>query len=268
MIGKTSFRLSVIVGAIGILACGGTEADNSGEEARNLTLPPAESLATDLNDQPAEGAEEDGVSPGVEDAPAQPPPAPPPTPREPPVEPAPPPAPPTLSSGTVIELVAGDTLTSRHQEVGALVRAFNINPISDSQGRVVIPAEAVWVGTITAIAASGGEADDGVLTIEYTEVEFDGRVLNINASFVSSEAFVKQRGFGAGDAAKVGAGAVVGGIAGRVLGGNRRGTVVGALAGAAAGVGIMAATRPEDIILPAGYAVSIALQDDLVVEDQ
>lgn len=260
MIGKTMVRVSVLIVAIGLLGCAGEEAGDAAEEARNLTLPSTDSLATDLSDQSVEGADSEGAGTEIADDPPVRP--------QPPREHVPHPAPPTLVSGTVLELLVGDTLTSRHHEVGAVVRAFNANSLMDPEGNVVIPAEAVWVGTITAIAASGGEDDNGVLTIDYTEVEFDGRVIPINATQVSSEAFVKNRGFGAGDAAKVGAGAVAGGIAGRLLGGDRRGAVVGAIAGAAAGAGIMAATRPEDIVLPAGAIISIQLTEDLIVEDR
>ncbi len=52
---------------------------------------------------------------------------------------------------------------------------------------------------------------------------------------------------------------VVGGIAGRLLGGNKKGTVVGAVAGAAVGVGIAAATRDVDIILDAGVPIRLVL---------
>ncbi len=249
MIGRTGTRISIAIAALGLFACGGGESGDT-EEARNLNLPPADSLATDLNDQGEAGADDGATA----DEPETPPPPPPRRPA----------TPPTLEAGTILELLAGDTLTSRHHEVGSVVRAFNQNSLVDSRGREVIPAEAVWVGTITAIAPSGGENDDGVLTIEFTEVEFGEQILEISGTLVSSDAFVKNRGFGAGDAAKVGAGAVVGGIAGRVLGGNTRGTVIGAIAGAAAGVGIMSATRPEDIILPAGYNVVIQLAEDIV----
>lgn len=257
MTGKTGVRVSIVIGAIGLFACAGEKAGDTTQEARNLTLPPADSLSTDLSDQPMDGED---VGTEIAESPSAQPVSPP--------EHVPHPAPPMLVSGTILELLAGDTLTSRHHEVGAVVRAFNASSLTDSEGNVVIPAEAVWVGTITAIAASGGGDDNGVLTIDYTEVEFEGKIIPINATQVSNEAFVKNRELGAGDAAKVGAGAVVGGIAGRLLGGDRRGTIVGAIAGAAAGAGIMAATRPEDIILPAGYTVSIRLIDDLIVADQ
>ena len=57
----------------------------------------------------------------------------------------------------------------------------------------------------------------------------------------------------------MGAGAVIGGIAGRLLGGNKKGTIIGAAAGAAAGTGYAAATRDVDIIMPAGALIRIIL---------
>jgi hypothetical protein len=243
--------------AVALSSCSGGDGEDADQDDRNLTLPPAESLATDLSDEATAGEDGEGMAQAEPETPAQP------EPRRPPRRPTPPP-PPTLSAGTQIALIAGDTLTSRHNEVGDVVRAFNVGAIMDENGNEVIPAEAVWVGTIEAIAPSGGENDDGELRIGYTEIEIGDEVIPLNATFVSSVAFVKNRGLGAGDAAKVVGGAVVGGIAGRVLGGNRTGTIVGAVAGAAAGVGLMAATRPEDIILPAGGEVVIQLGDDII----
>ena len=64
---------------------------------------------------------------------------------------------------------------------------------------------------------------------------------------------------------QVGAGAVVGGIAGRLIGGNRRGTIIGAVTGAAAGAGVAAATRDEDIVLDGGSPIQLVLTAPFVL---
>ena len=64
---------------------------------------------------------------------------------------------------------------------------------------------------------------------------------------------------------QVGAGAVVGGIAGRLIGGNRRGTIIGAVTGAAAGAGVAAATRDEDIVLDGGAPIRLVLTAPFVL---
>ena len=58
----------------------------------------------------------------------------------------------------------------------------------------------------------------------------------------------------------------LGGIAGRVIGGNKTGTIVGAAAGAIAGAGIASATRDEDVVLDAGGAITLALSNDFVLQ--
>ncbi|MEE8116688.1 MAG: hypothetical protein V3T28_06240 [Gemmatimonadales bacterium] len=64
---------------------------------------------------------------------------------------------------------------------------------------------------------------------------------------------------------QVGAGAVVDGIAGRLIGGNRWGTIIGAVPGAAAGAGVAAATRDEDIFLDGGAPIRLVLTAPFVL---
>ena len=93
------------------------------------------------------------------------------------------------------------------------------------------------------------------MVLTFDRVEFDGQAYDVRVRLDSIATRTKGCGVTAGYAAKVGAGAVVGWIAGRLLGGNKKGAVVGAVAGATVGVGIAAATRDVDIILDAGAPI-------------
>jgi hypothetical protein len=243
------FGLAAII-AIGTVACGGERADE-GDTARDLSLASADSVA-ELADEPIAEQEQPAAQPA-------------PTRRA-----EPPPEPRTRSlvaqEGAVIRLMAGDTLTSRHNQTGETVVATNVEAVLDAEGRVVIPPAAVFVGTISDIAPAENPGGEGRLVLTFNRVDFGGNVFEIQARQDSVGAFMKGRGVTTGDAAKVGAGAVVGAIAGRIIGGNRTGTAVGAVAGAAAGVGIAAATRDIDIILPEGAPIRIILAADFTIE--
>ncbi len=246
----------VLALAAGIWACGGGEsAQTEDDAARDLSLAPAESVAT-LSDRPA-------ATPATR--PRSQTPRPPQTATR-----TPPPArstPPTVAGGTVIELWAADTLTSRHNKIGDQVMATAGSPVKDARGREVIPAGAVFLGTITDVAPAESPGGQGRLALSFNRVQFGGKTYAVEARVDTLGTHMKGRGVTAGDAAKVGAGAVVGAVAGRIIGGNKTGTAVGAAAGAAAGVGIAAATRDVDIILPAGAQVRIVLTAPFVLEE-
>jgi len=228
-------------------ACGGGQSDQQTQQSRDLSLAPAESTAR-LSDQPA--AQPPAAQPTAQPTtPAAQPKAAPPKPA----------APAMLATGTTIDLMASDSLNSRHNKKGDAVTATSASAIKSKDGRQVIPLGAVFQGTISDIAPAEHPGGQGRLVLTFTRVSFGGKSYGVQASVDTIGTTMKGRGVTAGDAAKVGAGAVVGGIAGRLIGGNKTGTAVGAAAGAAAGVGVAAATRDIDIILPAGALIRIVL---------
>jgi Glycine zipper 2TM domain len=249
-------KVSLLVGLAAVVwACGRGQSDQQQQQGRDLSLAPAESVAQ-LNDQPAAGTQP-AQPPAAQPAPAaQPPRTTPPKRSTPPARPKPAPAP-MLEEGTTVGLTATDSINSRHNKKGDPVMASAAADVRDPQGRVVIPAGAVFSGTVSDIAP--GTPGGGRLVITFNRVGFGGKTYAVQAR-VDTMATTKQgRGITTGTAAKVGAGAVIGGIAGRLIGGNKTGTAVGAVAGAAAGAGVAHATRDEDIILPAGAMIQITL---------
>jgi hypothetical protein len=164
-----------------------------------------------------------------------------------------------LGSGTDVELRNSVELNSRNTRRGAPVTATAVRAVYSARGDTVIPAGAEFVGRVTAIAPAERPGAEGTLRIEFDSIRLNGRTLPIDVRVDSMAAVTKGRGVTAGDAAKVGAGAAVGGVAGRVIGGDRRGTIIGAAAGAAAGAVIAHNTRDIDIVLPVGGVVHVAL---------
>jgi len=249
---RTLFAVVALVSAVA--ACGGGAArEDEDAEIRDLTLPPAEPIAT-IGDEPEPEPVKTVPQPTAARPRARQP--------EPKREPKPRPEPEPvlrLAAGTVFTVTAQDTLTSRHNKIGDLVSARLREGVRDESGKLVIPPGAVFLGTISDVAPAESPGGEGRMVLTFDRVEFAGQAYEVRVRLDSIATRMKGRGVTAGDAAKVGAGAVVGGIAGRLLGGNKRGTVVGAVAGAAVGVGIAAATRDVDIILDAGAPIWLVL---------
>jgi hypothetical protein len=249
------------IAAVAALACGGEKQQPADQTVRDLSMAPAESVAA-LNDQPAQGQQ-----PTTQPA-AQPTRTTTPQPAAPkPVAQAPKPAAPTrpasvthtVGAGTMIQLAASDTITSRHNKKGETVVATTTEDIRDPQGGVVIPAGSRFTGTISDIAPAASSTSQGRLVLSFHQVEIGGTVYEVAARTDSLGTVMKGRGVTTGDAAKVGVGAAAGAIAGRVIGGNKTGTIVGGVVGAAAGTAVAAATKDVDIVLPAGAPIRLVL---------
>lgn len=164
-----------------------------------------------------------------------------------------------LGAGTPVELRNMTEINSRNNKVGDPVTASAARAVYSARGDTVIPAGAEFVGHVDALAPAERPGAEGRMVLTFDSVRLNGRTLPIRTRIVSMGSITKGRGVTAGDAAKVGAGAVIGGAAGRVIGGDRRGTIIGAATGAAAGAVIAHNTRDIDIVLPVGATVQLEL---------
>ena len=164
-----------------------------------------------------------------------------------------------LASGTEITLHVRDSLSSRFNHAGDTVIATSAGAAVDEAGETVIPAGAAFEGVITDIAPSPGPRSEGRLAMTFSKVRYGGRTYALQGQMVSADETQAGRGITTGTALKVGAGAAVGGVAGRIIGGNTTGAIVGAVAGGAAGGVVAHETRRLDVIVPRGGVVKIAL---------
>jgi len=165
----------------------------------------------------------------------------------------------TLAVGTGLDLRSAVTITSRRNHVGDTVTATLHTAAASSTGDAVIPANAEFIGTITAIAPAERAGRYGTLTVAFSHVRFGGHSYPVQVHVDSLGSTMVGRGVTAGDAGKVGAGAAVGALAGRVIGGNATGTAVGAAAGAAAGTAVAVETRDTDITIQTGAHMRFTL---------
>jgi len=254
MTGNQWMRLSAALSLAAVLGCAKTDQANQSADstARNLTLAPTESTSA-MTDVPEPTPE--------------PPPPPKPVRKAPPPKPAPPPAPTsyTLAAGTGIPAAADDSVTTRHAKPGDLFTATVSENIRDRSGHLVIPAGSLVSGTIDRADPAPNPRATGQIVISLTSVTVRGRTYTIQGTVDSKDTVMQGRGVTKADAAKVGGGAAIGAIAGRLLGGNKTGTIVGGVAGAAAGGAAASRSRDVDVVLPKGAAIHITLESPLTV---
>jgi hypothetical protein len=244
---------------------------------RDLELAPADSSAA-LNDRPAPTSEAATQAPApparttpTASTPSRPATRQPTTPTTttPATQPAPQPnvapAPYILPAGTAISASVRDSISSRRNKPGETLTATIGSDVRDQNGRVIIPAGSVARFTITALApAENKNARDGTIVLALSSINVRGHDYPISGTVQSVDHTLKGRGVTAGDAAKVGAGAVAGAIAGRILGG-KNGTVIGGVVGGAVGTGVAVETADRDVVVSPGANISFTLGEELVV---
>lgn len=238
-------RLAILAVTI-LAACGGESRDSIAADSlsRDLQLAPADSSAA-IGDYPAA-------------APAKP------VATKP--KPKPAPAPRALASGTIIPTAVDREINSRSNKAGEIVTTTVSTNVTDSRGRVIIPAGSKVTMTITEIRESENKGDKtGKLRLTPTEVAIGGRSYPLTASAEALDRHLKDRKTNAGDVAKVGAGAAAGAIVGRVIGGNTKGAVIGGVIGGAVGTQRAVETQDRDVVVPAGSRVQLTLQNGLTI---
>ncbi len=170
----------------------------------------------------------------------------------------------TVRQGTVLDFAVTDTITSRTNHPGD---AFTARVVYDTPGERVagVPEGAEIRGTVVDVKPAPNPRTPGTLTLSVSTITIHGKSYDVAGRIDSLETVRQGRGISTGDAAKVGVGAVAGGILGRVIGGNTKGTIIGGIVGAAAGAGVAAHSKDSDIVLPAGAHVHMTLTKALVV---
>ena len=250
MTGHQWIRLSAALGLAAVLGCAkGEQSQTADSTARNLTLAPTESTAA-MKDVPA--PDEQPAAPAPKPAP----------------KPKPKPAAPTsytLRAGTGVALSVDDSITTRHAKAGDTFKATVSEDIRDASGHVVIPMGSVVTGTVVSAVAAPNPRATGHLDLAVSTVAVRGVVYTIEGTVDSKDSVMQGRGVTTADAAKVGGGAAVGAIAGKLFGKNTKGAVIGGLAGAAAGGVVASRSRDIDVLLPAGAGIHVTLSSPLTV---
>ena len=159
-----------------------------------------------------------------------------------------------LDADSVIGLQIDTHVSSDSAEVEDDVQARVSRDVIE-QGRVVVPAGTVVMGSVVLVEQAGQFRGAARLGVRFHTIVFgDGEETPIMTETVYREGESQ----GKQNAAKVGGGAVAGAILGAIFGGGR-GAAIGGAAGASAGTAAAAAGDAEPAILAAGATLTVRL---------
>ena len=165
-----------------------------------------------------------------------------------------------LAGGTTIETTNVDSISSKFDSAGKLVKVRVVSAVKDAAGNTVIPAGSIVTLKIEAIKWSENKKDKGTLRMSTQNVVIDGARSPLVGS-VSTPAFTyKHRGSSVGDAAKVAGGAGAGALVGGLIG-KGTGAVIGGVVGGAVGAQRMTQTKDNDIFVAPGTPIAITLSE-------
>jgi hypothetical protein len=204
--------------------------------------------------------------PVAEDTPA-PPPAPvaSATAPEPPkfVVPTPPPPPETrtveIPAGTAVRAQMVDSVDSSVNKAGEMFRASLAAPIVIAN-EVVVPAGTDLYLRLVDANSAGRMAGRSGLTLQLASLEFQGRSYDLYSTDYQQTGASEGRR----TAATVGGAAAVGAIIGGIVGGGK-GAAIGAGTGAGAGTVASAATKAQQVQIPAETKIDFTLQQSVAV---
>jgi hypothetical protein len=181
-----------------------------------------------------------------------------------PVETAPePPHSVAIAAGTLISVRLNDTLTTKRNQTDDAFSATLDQPLV-VDGFVIAERGARVDGRVVQSEQAGRVKGVARLVLELTKINTadNQRVALHTESFEKLGPETKKE-----DAAKIGAGAVLGTIIGAVAGGGK-GAAIGAGAGGAAGAGTVAATRGKPAELPVETRISFKLDQPVTITEQ
>jgi hypothetical protein len=162
----------------------------------------------------------------------------------------------TIPAGTSLAVTLLSNLASNNSQVEDPVKGSIANPVVVG-GTTVIPEGTPISGSVTAVAESGRVKGRASIGLRFDRLTLGSEAHKIQTAAVTREAAADTKSDVKKGAVGTGLGAVVGGVAG---GGT--GAAIGAVAG---GVGTVLATKGSEVELPAGTALTVLLQEPLVV---
>ena len=178
-----------------------------------------------------------------------------------PATPPPPPAPVkvTIPSGTTLAIRLVDAIDTEKSQPGQTFRATLDSPLS-AEGDVAIPAGYDVEGQVVDVKSAGKFAGRSELVLQLSRISVGAKSYSIQTDQYRRQGSSR----GTNTAEKVGAGAAIGAIIGGLAGGGK-GAGIGAAAGGGLGGGVQAATKGQQIRLPAETVLNFTLQSPLTV---
>ncbi len=272
--------LATTLAAALFAACGGDGSNN--EPARQIDLAPSKVAEPQLADAPVPEAAPAATPVRSEAKRTPPPPREEPRASEPPVqaataataavavaaeaEPPPPPAPTTgsIAAGTAFTVKPATKICTNTHKAGDRFTATLASAMQGTNGAEV-PAGAL---AIVRVVEGPADAKTGkrAMAFDILSVRVGDQTYEVVAHVTQSTPLQETSSQSTADKAKkVGAGAAIGAIAGRVLGGNTKSTVLGGAIGAAAGAAVAAGDTRTEGCLGEDGSITLALDKPLVL---
>jgi len=179
------------------------------------------------------------------------------------VQPSPPPPPvmrtATIASGTVVRVQTVDSINSAVNKAGEVFRASLAAPIVIN-GDVVVPAGTDVYLRLADASSAGRMTGRSELTLQLASMEFQGQTYQLSSSDY------QQTGASEGKrtAEKIGVGTAIGAVIGGLVGGGK-GAAIGAGAGAGGGTVASAASKGQQVQVPAETKLDFTLQQGVSV---
>jgi len=165
-----------------------------------------------------------------------------------------------LASGTRVGATIQEGVSSRTNKAGETMRAIVSQDVTDTRGRVVIPAGSDVTLRIAQLEPGSSQIrPEGRLSLVVTSVTINGIAQPVDAILEPVAHHLEGRGITKDEAARIGAGTAVGAIAGQVIGKNQKSTVLGGAIGAVAGTAVAVRYAYRDVVVSAGTPIVFTL---------
>lgn len=168
-----------------------------------------------------------------------------------------------VATGTEVRLTLRDSLSTRASAAGDTFRAEVAEAVYDGE-RIVLPPGAVVTGRVTEVRESGGARERAVLHTGFMHVAADGDTVPFRAELVGTNQVMRSRISTAERSARIGGGALVGGLVGGYFTGGTGALAGAAVGGLAAAVWVMS-TQDVDVVLPAGSTLRVSTTREIEV---
>lgn len=172
----------------------------------------------------------------------------------------------SLESGARIDATIDNALTSRTDKVGETLQATISNDIKDNAGNVVIPSGSTAMLRISQLEPGSDQGPaDGALSLIVSSITVNAQEYPVTATLDPVAHHMEGRGVTTDEAAKIGAGTVIGAVAGHLIGKDNKGTVIGGAVGAVAGTAVAVHYAVRDVVVSAGTPIAFTLSRSLRV---
>jgi len=169
----------------------------------------------------------------------------------------------TVGSGAAVRLTLLDSISTRSSAAGDTFRAEIAEPVYDGE-RIALPLGAVVTGRVAEVRESGGARERAVLHTGFLHVQVEGDTIPFAARLLETNPVMTSRISTLERSAKIGGGALVGGLAGAYFTGGTGALAGAAVGGLAAAVWVMS-TQDVDVVLPAGSALRVRTTREIEV---